>query len=641
MADDVSSSRHSEHAKRPLVALIGNPNTGKTTVFNALSGSRARVGNYPGITVERRSADLRFPALKTDEEGTPTTAELLDLPGTYSLAARSKEERIAIAATLGIEGCERPDLVVLVADAGQLVRNMYLALQLIELEVPLIIALNMIDEVASPPDAEELTACLGVPCVATSARGGEGIEQLRALIQSNLTAPPHGSVNVSYDAALLSSTIPVVEALPAAWRRDADEARTELGRNRALALWALSSVDAGHQDAEEDFPPDLRRACLACFEEFGSGDDLDDAIITARYRWLDERIGPLAQGAEAKPDDAVPISDRVDRVLLHPVWGFAIFIGIMLLVFQSLFTWADPAIGWVEAAFGWLGDALKANMAEGIVRDLLTEGVVGGVGNVVVFLPQILLLFLLLGLLEDSGYMARAAYLMDRIMNALGLHGRAFVPMLSGCACAIPAIMATRTMERERDRLLTMLVIPLMTCSARLPVYTLIIAALFPPTHLFGFVPVQGLLMMAMYVIATATTLLAAAVLGRTVVKGRRMPLLLELPPYRMPTLKVVMAQTVSRGGVFLKEAGTVILAFTIILWALLSFPKVDSDSAATSSQASITAPATNTAVAAKAPDGQPLATSGHVPDGPNPDTSAGAITQSYGGRLGKAIEPL
>jgi ferrous iron transport protein B len=283
---------------------------------------------------------------------------------------------------------------------------------------------------------------------------------------------------------------------------------------------------------------------------------------------------------------------------------------VMLVVFQSLFSWSDPAISLIEDAFGWVNGRIDGWLGPGIFHDFLTQGLVSGVGNVLVFLPQILLLFFFIGLLEDSGYMARVAYLMDRVMKSLGLHGRAFVPMLSGFACAVPAILATRTMERQRDRLLTMLVIPLMTCSARLPVYTLIIAALFPPTQVFGILPVQGLLMVGMYVFATVITLLAAGVLGRTAVKGRRIPLILELPPYRLPSLGGTLKMMWERAAVFLKEAGTVILACTIALWVLLSFPRVDP----------IAAPP-GAATAQAAP--------------PSP------IAQSYGGRLGHAIEPV
>ncbi|HMV70202.1 MAG TPA: ferrous iron transport protein B, partial [Myxococcota bacterium] len=349
--------------------------------------------------------------------------------------------------------------------------------------------------------------------------------------------------------------------------RVASLAGADPAAQRALAMWALSSVDA--EDELVGVDPGLREAALACHAA-AVGRDLDAEIVTARYAFLDERAGALFE-----PPPPRTTSERVDRVLLHPVSGFAVFLVVMMVVFQSLFSWSDPAIGLIEDVVSWSGDLLRAALPAGLLTDLVVEGVVGGVGNVVVFLPQILLLFLFVGILEDSGYMARAAYLMDRVMRALGLHGRAFVPMLSGFACAVPAIMATRTMERQRDRLLTMMVVPLMTCSARLPVYTLLIGALFPAGRWFG-LPVQGLLMISMYLFSVVVALGSAAVLGRTVLKGPRVPFVLELPPYRMPSWPSIGRMLIERAKTFLSEAGTVILACTILMWALLTFPRVE-----------------------------------------------------------------
>ena len=588
----------SEAAKTLRVALVGNPNTGKTTLFNRLTGARARVGNYPGVTVERRSGQMTLGG---------RDAEVLDLPGTYSLTARSAEEQIAIEHVLGMHE-QAPDLVVVVVDAGQLVRNFYLVTQLIELEVPIVVALNMIDEVATAPDHEAIAKRLGVPVVPIAAKTNRGLDALRDAIAAGLREPRCGTAPIDYPAALTLDADAVARALPDAWTS------SKPARARALALWALGSVD--EHDELRGIAPELRAACLE--RQAQPGRDIDAEIITARYRFLDATLAGVVRTGERTP--VRKTTERIDRVLLHPLWGFAVFIAIMVTMFQSLFSWADPAIKGIEQVVLWLGAGLTAHLPAGILTDLLVEGVLGGVGNVIVFLPQILLLFLFLGVLEDSGYMARAAYLMDRVMRSLGLHGRAFVPMLSGCACAIPAIMATRTMERERDRLLTMLVIPLMTCSARLPVYTLVIGALFPPSRVFGLVPVQGLLMAIMYLFSTLTALAAAGVLGRTIVRGRRMPLLLELPPYRMPTLKSVVRQMFERAASFLKEAGTMILACTIVLWALLSFPR---DTATSSPE-----PASPTAVEASA---APAA------DG---DSRSVRLSHSYGAKLGKALEP-
>jgi len=300
--------------------------------------------------------------------------------------------------------------------------------------------------------------------------------------------------------------------------------------------------------------------------------DVDRVIAEARHGWIDANLIPFVTRASR----GMLLTDRLDSVLIHPAAGFAIFLALMTLLFQGLFTWSDPAIGLVEAGVGLLGQFAASTLPDGLLRDFVTDGLIAGVGGVVVFLPQILLLFLLLGLMEDSGYMARVACLMDRIMRSVGLHGRAFVPLLSGFACAVPAILATRTMERRRDRLLTMMVVPLTMCSARLPVYTLIIAVLVPVGAKAGGVPVQGLMLAAMYVFSVVTALLAAAVLGRTVLKGRHEPLVLELPPYRLPRATTVLRMMWDRTGVFLKQAGGVILVCTVILWALLNFPQVD-----------------------------------------------------------------
>ncbi len=599
----------------PVVVLVGNPNVGKTSVYNQLTGERAHIGNYPGITVEQRSGRL--------ELGGRGPATLLDLPGTYSLSARSAEEQIALDALLGHAGLPLPALCVVVVDAGQLSRNLYLVLQLLELELPIVVALNMLDEVAhNPPSPADLSRFLGVPVVATDGRRGAGIEELKRVIAERLGKPASSGVAVSYPEALVADADRVVSALPAAWR-------STPGRDRALALWALASVEPG--DELRDVPAELRERCESVRHAAGAR-DLDRELIAARYACIDGALERLYARVERHPPKRAS-SERVDRILLHPILGFAIFLGSMLVVFQALFSWSDPAIKVIERLVAWTGTELTALLPAGVLRDLLVEGVIGGVGNVIVFLPQILLLSLLIGLLEDSGYMARVAFLMDRVLRTLGLHGRAFVPMLSGFACAVPAIMATRTMERQRDRLLTMLVIPLMTCSARLPVYTLIIATLFPPSRVFGWVPLQGLMMVGMYVFAIVTTLVVALVLGRTAVKGRRVPLVLELPPYRLPSLRLTLRNMVERAFVFLKEAGTVILACTIVLWALLAFPRP-------ATAVAPPRPASVAAVHATSAE-QHLAAPPVHPTAPEPARAESRIGESYGGRLGKAVEPL
>jgi len=581
-----------------LVALAGNPNTGKTTLFNALTGSRAKVGNYPGVTVERRVA--RF-----DLAG--RVADLVDIPGTYSLAARSAEEQIALAAMVGLRGNPRPDLVVFCVDATQPVRGLYLVLQALELGLRAVVALTMVDEAGhAKPSARALSHSLGCPVIEVDGRRRVGLPELRAAMTERLgESEPVAQVWRWQPSDELREHIAgVFVTLPGDWPQ-----------SDAMALWALSSVGDG--DELVGVPEAVRRA-VAEVPPGGRAvaEWVDDEAVLGRYRWLDSEVAPLIGAA---PDRS--FTERLDRVLLNRVAGFGVFLAIMFVVFQSLFTWADPAISLVETCFAWLGRFSRDHLPAGVATDFLVGGVIAGFGSVVVFLPQILLLFFFIGLMEDSGYMARVAYLMDRIMKTMNLHGRAFVPMMSGFACAVPAILATRTMERQRDRLLTMMVVPLMTCSARLPVCTLIIASLFPAGHLLGVFPVQGLLMIGMYLFSTVTALAAAFVLSRRVkpLRAKRLPFVIELPPYRVPRLGDVSRMMWMRSSMFLKEAGTVILACTIALWALLNFPR------------------------ATAIDYQPL-----IAGAPSPAVASALenardgdrLRASYGGRLGHAIEP-
>ncbi len=542
----------------PVILLAGNPNTGKTTLFNALSGEAARVGNYPGITVERRSASINV----QNPNGSQEKADLVDLPGAYSLSARSPEEKITLEAILGLASNPVPSLVVLVVDAGQLARNFYLLLQIMELSVPTVVAINMIDEVSSPPSMPELSRCLGVTCVATNARKKIGITELRKAIDQALSSGTPPSINLDYPASLLGELGKIADALPESWQL------TE-SRRRPMALWALTSIG---DDELRDIPSELRLACEN-MRIVRNDHDLDLEIVHTRYAWIEDCLRHAQNKGLSNPPKRL-MSERIDRVLLHPVLGFLAFALVTIILFQALFIGADPLIHLIEIGVSACQSVVVHYLPSGWPRDLLVKGIIGGVGNVVVFLPQIALLFAIIGFLEDSGYMSRVAFLIDRVMRLLGLHGRAFVPMISGFACAVPAIMATRTLERQRDRLLTMLVVPLMTCSARLPVYTLIIGALFPPSRLGGWLPLQGTLMVGLYGFAIVATLGAAWVLGRTVVKARRVPLILELPPYRLPHLRSIARMVVSRSGDFLREAGTIILLCTIVLWALLSFPR-------------------------------------------------------------------
>jgi ferrous iron transport protein B len=586
------------------VALAGNPNTGKTSLFNRLTGSNARVGNYPGVTVER---EIGRWALDVGP------VEVMDVPGAYSLASRSAEEQVAMRAIFGLDGEVRPSAVIVVIDATQLVRNLYFALQLIEAGVPIVLALNLMDIARAQgqaPDPVRVSDALGVPVVGVSANTGEGLPALAAAVSRVLATPDEGRARPMWRYPhALEKDLGRLSTLVTSTDGSADRPREA----RALAIWALLSVEDG--DELIDVPGAVRQEVATLrAAATAQGRDLDAEIIGARYQWLD------GLGLARSPDSTVSFTDKVDRWLLHPVFGLAAFLLVMGVLFQALFAWSDPFIGLIESGFSWLGESTRAVVPPGLVADFLVDGLINGFGSVLVFLPQILMLFAMLGFLEDSGYMARVAYLVDRGMKAVGLHGRAFVPMLSGYACAVPAIMATRTLERRRDRLLTMMVVPLMSCSARLPVYTLIIASLFPVNGRFLWVfPVQGAMMVFMYVFSTLMALIAAAVLGKTLLRGPKVPLLLELPPYRLPSWSSVFRQMWLRARMFVTEAGTVILGCTVVLWVLLSFPKEtlkDYD-----------------ALRAGASD-EVVATLDAEEDGE-------LLRNSYGGRLGQAIEPL
>ena len=577
------------------VALAGNPNTGKTTLYNRLTGAQGRVGNYPGVTVELATSTL---ALERD-----LTVELVDVPGTYSLTARSLEEEVAISALLGLRGAPRPDLTVCCVDATNLSRNLYFVLQAQELGLNLLVALTMVDEAGpSAPSAQELSALLGCPVIPVVARTGQGITELKRAIHTQLSEEGETKLRFTPSPGLREAIDGVKPSIPEGWPA-----------SDGLALWALMSIDRGD---ELEVPEALRSAVTRAVPDATRGAALDEECVCGRYAWIDAHIHSASVQTRSRR-----LTDRADAVLIHPVWGFVLFLLVHLALFQALFSWSEPMIGGIEWLFAQLSSFASAALGEGLLSELIVEGVIGGAGSVVVFLPQILLLFFFVGLMEDSGYMARVAFLMDRIMKTMGLHGRAFVPMLSGFACAVPAIMATRTMERERDRLLTMLVVPLMTCSARLPVYTLIIGALFSPESTWFGIPVQGGLMIALYLFSVGVALLAAFVLSKTMLRAPGSALILELPPYRLPRFADVLRMMWQRARSFLTEAGTIILACSIALWFLLNFPRANEQ--------------------------DPRGDTGRL--NPHTDVTAEArelaqserMQHSYGARLGHAIEPV
>lgn len=543
----------------PLVLLAGNPNSGKTTLFNRLTGSRAKVANYPGVTVSPFSGTLRL--------GEVGEVEVLDLPGTYSLSARSVDEQLAVDALLG-HG-RRADAVVVVSDATALARNLYLAVQILETGVPTVIALTMMDEARGAGltlDTARLAGRLGVEVVEVVASTGEGYDRLLSALSAALSpgVPRREHAQTALAKEVEEDLAPVKAAVAETLNpRSPAEAR-------AWVLWAVLSVG---DDELARVPATLRDAVTAARARAEQrGADLDLAIVESRYRLIDhmlaEAAGPVPQSAR---------TERIDAVLTHPVAGLAVFVVVMLAVFQALFSGAEPAVNLIESAValvqGWIHDTLP----EGPVASLLSQGIVAGVGNVVVFVPQIALLFFFIGFLEDSGYLARVAFVIDRVMGGVGLHGKAFVPMLSGFACAIPAVMATRTIESPKDRLITMLALPFTSCSARLPIYLLVVATVFHgDTPVLGWLSTGALVLLSMYAISVIAALSAAAVLRRTVLRAPRPTLILELPPYRRPLFRNLAVNVGQQVRSFLVEAGTVILSLTVILWVLLSYPRVN-----------------------------------------------------------------
>jgi len=549
-----------------IVLVAGNPNSGKSTIFNALTGARAHVANYPGVTIDRVSASLAGDGGRA--------IELVDLPGTYSLSARSREEQIAVDALLG-RGLPAPQAVVVVVDAAALGRALFLAIEVMATGVPVVIALNMSDEAARDGiviDTARLEAMTGAEVVRTVATRSEGIASLRDAIARAADKAPSDAPLLERPAALQADIAELEAAILAA------RVLERPGAARAWATWLLLSLDDSGADDLAGIPPALRALTLAIRQRAAAaGRNVDLEIISSSYQRVDTIVDEVVR---RRPDERRRRTDRIDSVLTHGLYGGVVFALVMLVVFQALFTWSEPAIALIESMVAGVQDVVASALPAGPLTDLLVNGIIAGVGNVVVFVPQIGLLFLFIGLLEDSGYLARVAFVIDRLMRSVGLNGRAFVPMLSGFSCAVPAVMATRTIESRADRLLTMLVLPLMSCSARLPVYVLVTATVFAPGARFGVLSAGAVLLFAMYMLSVVAALTAAAVLRRTVLKGPGATLVLELPPYRLPAPRVLAFNVWQRVRAFLIGAGTVILALTIILWALLSYPRASAAAA-------------------------------------------------------------
>lgn len=564
------------HIQDGWVALIGNPNSGKTAIFNLLTGLNQKVSNYPGVTVEQKLGTTRLSA--------DHSFQLLDLPGTYSLTPESFDERIVVEQVLKwIHGLNPPTVIVSVVDASNLSRNLYLTSQLLDLGIPVVVALNMMDLVPRPLGEEELKTLqrsLGAAAlIPMSAKEKWGHEELKTAIAAAAQQPTdRQTFPLTVEQELVIHLDPLARLL-----EDNLHYFPRLARAQALRLITRNSTMEIYRGVELDgsalnpaLLDELQRVREETIEALEKK-DLPRVTLEAslRYQWLDQVLQSVGTSATPTLDEAT-VSERADRIITHRWLGPLIFVSLLYFIFQSIFTWATVPMGWIENGVAWTGRQVLSWLPAGLFREVLVEGVIGGVGAIVVFLPQILILVFFLTLLEDSGYMARVAFMLDRFMTRVGLHGRSVLPLMSGYACAIPGIMATRTIDSWKERLVTILVLPLISCSARLPVYTLMIGAFIPATVVGGLFNLQGLTLVMMYFLGTATALVMAKVFSRMIVIKGQSTFVMEMPPYRLPIMRSVLRQVYLRGKLFVLNAGRIILAISIVLWFLASFPQTD-----------------------------------------------------------------
>ncbi|MEP0847141.1 MAG: ferrous iron transport protein B [Phycisphaerae bacterium] len=588
--------------RRPIVALVGNPNTGKTSLFNALTGFKRHVANYPGITVELARGPLA---------GAARRIELIDLPGTYSLAALSPDEMLVNDALAGrLADLERPDLILAVVDASNLPRNLYLFSQLRELGIPLLLALNMFDVAQARGieiDCDRLARRLGVEVVPVVATRVETTRPLAAALDRAL-ARAQGSVEPA-------PPVGFPEELHAAIRNAAALLPCEMRRSEAIRVLLDESGQAEQRFVE--FGGNV--AALQSLREKlkAAGVEGQRVEVHARYAWVGRTLDGVLRQAD-RPRSTK--SDRIDRILTHKLTGGVILAAVLFTVFQAIFTWAGPLMDAIDAGFGVLADWVGPLLPEGVLRSLVVDGVIAGVGGVLTFLPQIMILFAFIAILEDCGYLARAAYMMDRVMRGLGLSGRAFIPLLSSFACAVPAIMGTRTIADRRERFVTILLAPFMSCSARLPVYVLMISAFVPDrAFLGGWVSLQALVMLGAYLVGVVTAIPLAWLLRFTAFRGAASAFVLELPSYRVPHPRAVWQRMYFAGRSFVVRAGTIILVVNLVVWALGYFPRSETTRAAV-----------ERAAAVERWSGQRL----------EAELAGSYLRDSYLGRIGHAIEP-
>jgi len=546
------------------VAVAGNPNAGKTTIFNNLTGARQRVGNYPGVTVEWKEGTVKRGDL---------VMNLVDLPGTYSLTAYSDEELVARDYLLN----NAPDVVVDVVDASNLERNLFLTTELLEIGCPVVVVLNMADVARDRGlqiDVAALSNRLGVPVVPAIGNRGQGMDDIIAAVlnmMASTTSLP-GPADACRDGSPGPATLATVQVGGARTRVNYGPAVEKLITRIEDLLpespyrrWsALKLIESDPKVLDAVTVPGTREAVFGMVSEFAAGSNDEPDILLARLRY--EFIGKICAGACRHPQTTtVTTSDKIDRIAMHPVWGVPIFLTLMYLVFTITFGLGNPLMNLIDLGLGQLAEALLRIWPAGVathLQSLIIDGIIGGVGGVIVFLPNIVLLFMAIAILEGTGYMARAAFVMDRFMSKVGLHGKSFIPLLIGFGCTVPAIMATRTLETRRDRLITMMVLPLMSCGARLPIYALMIPAFFAPRW-------QGPALWLIYMLGILLALGGAMLLRSTLFRGETTPFIMELPPYHMPTAGSLLVQMWTRAWLYVKKAGTVILGAAILMWFL------------------------------------------------------------------------
>jgi ferrous iron transport protein B len=544
----------------PCIAIVGNPNSGKTTVFNLLTGLRQKVANYPGVTVEKKIGEC------FSQHG--KKLRLIDLPGAYSLNARSPDEAVLRDVLLGRQpGTPRPNRVVCIVDASNLERHLYLVTQVLELGLPAILVLNMIDVVAERQQAIDATALskrLGIPVIPMQATTGQGITELKAALSRE-------------DLPLPKWTAP---PLPESIHAELTRTHEDLVKLGALSneagllepLYLLSDHDPGHTGQSAVAMHDVIRHRDRLEHAFPGW---EDTLADARYTAIDKLCAETWMRPQVRP---VTNTQKIDRVLLHPLWGGLIMLLVLGFILWTIFSLAEGPMSLIENAFAWLSTQVIRILPPGDLHDLIADGVIAGVAGVVVFLPQIMILFFFIGLMEDTGYMARLAFIWDRVMGWAGLNGKAFLPILGSHACAIPGIMATRTIDSPKDRLITILVAPLASCSARLPVYLLLISALVPNDQ----VPpsTKALFLLALYGLGVAGAFFFAWLFSRTLMRHAATPMILEMPSYKWPSLGSILVQVWQRARLFLARAGSVILGLSILIWFASTYPKTDTTDA-------------------------------------------------------------